>query len=53
MILSEMKISLSSFWNSISTEDLLVKTDYCLNCYEQSSDQDSLVVLALTTTRSH
>ena len=38
MILSEIRISLFLFQDSISTEDLLVKIDYCLDCYEQSSD---------------
>ena len=53
MILSEIRISLSLFWNLISIKDLSVEIDCCSDCYEQSSDQDSLTVLTLIITRSY
>ena len=53
IVLSKIRVSLSLFWNLISTEDLLVEIDYCLSYYKQSSDQDNLIVLTLITTRSY
>ena len=53
IISSETRVSSSLFQNLISTEDLLVKTDCCLDCYKQSSGQDSSAVLASTTARSY
>ena len=53
MILSEIRISLFLFQDSISTEDLLVKIDYCLDCYEQSLNQNSSTILTSTTIRSY
>ena len=46
-------MSLSLFWNSTNTKDLSVETDYCLDCYEQSLDQDNSAVLTSTITRSY